>query len=75
MRKLFRGDYFYFSKSDRIAAFILLLIIIVANVLRVKLDRPVSPEIVANVDTLFVTKSKADTVKIKKEPPVYNGMP
>lgn len=72
MRKLFRGDYFYFSKSDRIAAFILLLIIIVANVLRVKLDRPVSPKIVANVDTLFVTKPKADTVKTKKEPPVYN---
>ena len=73
MRKLFRGDYFYFSKSDRIAAFILLLIIIVSNVLRVKLDRPVSPEIVADVDTLFVAKPKADTVKIKKEPPVYNN--
>lgn len=73
MRKLFRGDYFYFSKSDRIAAFILLLIIIVANVLRVKLDRPVSPEIVANVDTLFVTKPKADTVGVKKQKPAYNN--
>ena len=59
MKKLFRGDYFYFSKSDRIATFVLLLIIIAVNIARVKLDRPIPPELTAGADSIFFT---ADTV-------------
>ena len=63
MKKIFRGDYFYFSKSDRVAAFILLLIIVFVNILRVMIDRPYPVELVSGTDSLFIT---TDTVKEKR---------
>lgn len=62
MKKLFRGDYFYFSKSDRRAAFVLLIIICVVNIVRIRSDRPIPVETVAHVDSIF----PADTISTRR---------
>lgn len=55
MKKIFKGDYFYFSRSDRVATFILLIIIIVVNVIRVKIERPLPTDLPAAADSMFVS--------------------